>query len=70
MEEFEKELINRHSLENGSNTPDFILARFLVSCLQAWNEAVSCRELWYDRGEITWNPHGVMTSPQTLAEDL
>ena len=36
MEEFKKELaqlINKHSMENGSNTPDFILAEFLVHSL-------------------------------------
>jgi hypothetical protein len=28
-----EELINRHSMENGSNTPDFVLAEYLVKCL-------------------------------------
>jgi hypothetical protein len=39
-DEFEKELaslINRHSLENGSDTPDFILARFLRQALDAFD---------------------------------
>ena len=47
---FEKELreiINRYSQENPSNTPDFILAQFLVSCLAAWNTGVQQRETWY-----------------------
>lgn len=42
MEEFEKELtnlINCYSLENGSDTPDFILAKYLVGCLQAFNHS-------------------------------
>jgi len=49
---FERELealINRHSQENGSNTPDFILAAYLVSCLDAWNRSVQRRESWYGR---------------------
>ena len=49
---FEKELeevINRHSQENGSNTPDFILAQYLASCLAAWNAGVQQRETWYGR---------------------
>jgi len=49
-EEFARELaelINRHSAENGSNTPDFVLAEFLVQCLAALNNAVSRREAWY-----------------------
>jgi len=40
--EFERELeqlINRHSEENQSNTPDFILAIYLRGCLNAFNHA-------------------------------
>ena len=47
--EFEKELeqlINRYSRENYSNTPDFILARYLKSCLDAFDCAVRSREAW------------------------
>jgi len=46
---FEKELrqlINRYSIEGGSNTPDFILAQYLVSCLFAYNVAVRQRAVW------------------------
>ncbi len=32
-------LINRHSMENKSNTPDFILAQYLSSCLNAFEVA-------------------------------
>lgn len=42
-------LINRHSQENGSDTPDFILAQYLLGCLAAWNAAVTHREVWYGR---------------------
>lgn len=42
-------LINRHSQENGSNTPDFILATYLVACLKAFDEATVAREKWYGR---------------------
>ena len=50
MTEFEKELeslINRHSMENGSDTPDFILAKFLRGCLETFNSAVARRAKWY-----------------------
>lgn len=40
-------LINRHSMENGSDTPDFILADYLMACLKAWNSGVNERERWY-----------------------
>jgi hypothetical protein len=44
--------LNRHSAENNSNTPDFILAQYLLGCLAAWNTAVQQRETWYGRGAI------------------
>jgi len=47
---FRKELeylINRYSMENGSQTPDFILADYLVGCLEAFNTAVNDRGRWY-----------------------
>lgn len=48
--DFQKELaavINRHSRESGSNTPDFILAAYLSACLDAFNDACKSREKWY-----------------------
>lgn len=39
--------INRHSRENASNTPDFILATFLDSCLAAFGVAMDDRDRWY-----------------------
>ena len=40
-------LINRHSRENDSGTPDFILARYLDQCLAAFNDAMQARARWY-----------------------
>lgn len=37
-------LINRHSQENDSDTPDFILAEYLTDCL----EATKRRTEWYE----------------------
>ena len=34
-------------MENGSNTPDFILAKYLVMCLNAFDTAVNHRNAWY-----------------------
>jgi hypothetical protein len=42
-------LINYHSKENDSNTPDFILARYFENCLSASTEATQQRETWYGR---------------------
>jgi hypothetical protein len=47
-----EELINRHSRENGSNTPDFILANYLDNCLVAFDQAVTHREKWYGRTNL------------------
>jgi len=48
--EFLKELmslINRHSVENGSNTPDYMLAAFLGDILQAFSSVVRQRDEWH-----------------------
>jgi hypothetical protein len=42
-------LLNRHSQENGSNTPDVVLAQYLLDCLGIFNRAVNRREDWYGR---------------------
>jgi len=39
--------INHCSRENVSNTPDFILAEYLLSCLAAFESASMRREEWY-----------------------
>lgn len=44
------ELINRYSLEHRSGTPDFILAEYLMGCLENFDKATSTRTLWYTRG--------------------
>jgi hypothetical protein len=52
-EEFQKELaslVNRYSLENGSDTPDYILADYLMGCLDTFNDALHRRENWHGRG--------------------
>ena len=44
-----EELLNRHSQENASNTPDFVLALYLRRCLDSFNLATQQRETWYGR---------------------
>jgi hypothetical protein len=51
---FRKELtalVNRHSLENESDTPDFILADFLIRALQAFDQGVRSRTEWFREEE-------------------
>ena len=50
--EFERELttlLNRYSKENGSNTPDFILSKYLIGCLDNFNKTSKAREHWYGK---------------------
>lgn len=42
-------LLNRHCKENGSNTPDFILADYMRRALESFDKAVQEREHWYGR---------------------
>jgi hypothetical protein len=49
--------INSVSAENGSDTPDFILAAFLTDCLEAWNTATKRRNDWYA-------PKGLAPAPE------
>lgn len=39
--------INKASRENDSNTPDYILAEYLITCLVAFERAVQKRDTWY-----------------------
>jgi len=42
-------LLNAHSQENASNTPDWILAQFMLGCLSAFETATQQREAHYGR---------------------
>ena len=48
-----QDLINKHSKENGSDTPDFILAEYLNDCLINFNKAVLKRSEWYNPESTT-----------------
>lgn len=55
----EKEIsavLNCHSAENGSDTPDFILAQYLLACLAAFDAAAKKREVWYGRATAPCTP--------------
>jgi len=43
-------LINIHSIDNELNTPDYILADYLVNCLENYRKINEQREKWYGRG--------------------
>lgn len=56
-------LLNRHSMENASDTPDFLLAEFMDRALDAWNEVTRKRDAWHG-----FKPGaGITTKPQPMA---
>ena len=47
MKDFQEELeelINKHSIENESDTQDFILADFLVGCLKVFGKTMKWKK--------------------------
>lgn len=48
--------ITSTSAENGSNTPDFILAEYLADCLAAFDKSSRAREKWYNGSGTTSEP--------------
>jgi hypothetical protein len=42
-----KQLINKYSLEGGSDTPDFILAEHLLRSLELFHQTTNVRKSWY-----------------------
>lgn len=40
-------LINTYSIENQSNTPDFILVQYIRNCLDAFASATRQRDTWF-----------------------
>lgn len=53
-------VINRYSRENGSNTPDFILADYLTGCLNAFDAAT--------RARTDYNQPGISARTETPLE--
>jgi hypothetical protein len=43
-----KLLVAKYKLETGSDTPDYVLAKYLVNCLKAFDGATNARTDWYD----------------------
>ena len=59
-----KDAINRCNAENASGTPDWILAHFLMECLDAFNVAVERRESHYGRTvEVRRDARGLIINP-------
>lgn len=59
-------VLNRCCRENGSNTPDFVLAQYLANCLDAFDLAVLDRCVWYGRCDA---PGGIMITPTVVRDE-
>jgi hypothetical protein len=57
-------LLNKYNLENGSNTPDWILAEYLDDCLKAFDLALQKRAKWYN----SWIKNGICDTYVTHKE--
>ena len=47
---FRKELealLNKYSIDNDTNTPDFILAEYIEDCISQYAVAMQRRDQWY-----------------------
>ena len=75
MNDFKKELtslINKYSIENNSNTPDFILARYLQGCLDLFANIVQQREngmVDHFPQKLKFNNSSPVDLTNTLSED-
>lgn len=59
-----QQLLNKYGAEQGSNTPDFILAQFLLASIAAFHAGVGRRDQWYG---VSLAP-GRSTFPESLSE--
>lgn len=60
-----EKLINCHSKENTSNTPDWVIASYLVMCLDVFNNCINLRERYYGR-QLIEQPIPTMKPSETL----
>ena len=50
MSKFSKELedlINKNCIEDDSDTPDFLLAEYLIGCLEMYSRVTKKRDKWF-----------------------
>lgn len=58
-------LINRYSMEAGSNTPDYILVEFLKTSLENYHTATRLRDNWYGGKRSVINDQAEMWETET-----
>lgn len=63
-----QQLINKHSLENRSNTPDYVLASLLEGVLKTWDLHTVERDRWYGNRSLLGPGSGVAEATVTTSE--
>ena len=63
-----RSLINRYCVENRSDTPDFILARYMRKTLDAFNDAVCARQAWHGHKTFGTCDAGNLVPPDSEPE--
>ena len=62
MSKFSKELedlINKNCIEDDSDTPDFLLAEYLIGCLEMYSRVTKKRDKWF-----SFTPFGNLILPK------
>lgn len=62
-------ILNRTNAENGSDTPDFILAEYLTDCLEAFDKATVARRKWFGDATLGQKLGLAETTEQPPPED-
>lgn len=63
-----EKILNNHCAENESDTPDFILAEYLLDCLAAFDKATNRRTKWYSPNVDDFS-NSIKVIPYPVAED-
>lgn len=59
--------LNKASRENESNTPDYLLAAYLMSCLEAGENLIVSRDQWYGPRRVMWSPKAILMVGDTIS---
>ena len=54
-----EQLLNKNCMENGSNTPDFLLANYMLACLNAADMLISERDRWHTKEICKMHDKGI-----------
>lgn len=63
-----EQLINKHSKENSSNIPDFILIDYLNNCLINFDNTLNARKKWWFTNKEKWS--GGLTVDKNLKVEI